>query len=239
MIVYKHPHFFSGISFDLDDTFYDNMPYIYAAEKALNEYIKKHYPTVAKVQKHEWLSIREQILASSPWLKNEIGEFRKLVLERGFEQAGVHESEISSGVAECFAFFFRKRSDFKVPQSVNHVLSLLAKHFKLAAITNGNVDCEAIGISQHFETIIHASTKYPMKPEPAIFLKAAKDLDLMPKQILHVGDDLHKDIYGATNAGYQTAWLAVNRKMLLHRERVSLLPNIQLNELSELTIFCS
>ncbi|MDT0595679.1 HAD-IA family hydrolase [Glaciecola petra] len=239
MIVYKRPHSFNGISFDLDDTFYDNMPYIYAAEKALNEYINKHYPTVAKVQKHEWQAIRQQTLSKWPYLKNEIGEFRLKVLEKGFRHAGVHESEILSSVADCFAFFYRKRSDFKVPKSVSAVLDLLSKHFKLAAITNGNVDCEAIGISRHFKTIIHASKEYPMKPEPAIFLKAAQDLELKPKEILHVGDDLHKDIFGATNAGYQTAWLAVNRKMLLHRERVCILPSLQLNKLSELNVFCN
>lgn len=238
MIVYKPTHHFSAISFDLDDTFYDNMPYIHLAEKALNTYIKTHYASVAKLQKHHWMAIRQRILSASPHLTNDIGGLRVQVLKEGFKQAGVHSSEIEQGVAYCYGVFYRKRSDFKVPKKVNNVLGVLSQNFTLAAITNGNVDCEAIGISHYFKTIVHASVKYPMKPKPAIFAKAARDLELAPAEILHVGDDLHKDIYGAIKAGYQSAWLAVNRKMHLNRERANVLPNIQLNTLSELCVFC-
>jgi len=84
---------------------------------------------------------------------------------------------------------------------------------------------------------LHASTSRPMKPAQHMFDEAAARLNVAPKHILHVGDNIIKDVYGAINAGYQAAWFACNRPMTLHNEPVSVLPHVALNNLSELTHF--
>ena len=238
MIAYTHIAQIKAISFDLDDTLYDNMPFIYAAEEALNDFIKAKYPQLAVLTKPQWQFIRYDVLKRRPSLKNDISTFRKEVLSDGFKAVNFDNAKIAGAVDKCYSFFYEKRSDFKVSESVITVLKKLSSHFPLAAITNGNVNCATIGIEPFFDVIIHASTDYPMKPSPPIFFKAARDLGLSPQQILHVGDDLHKDIYGARMAGFQTAWLAVNRSMHLREERVSLLPHLQLTDLSDLLLFC-
>jgi FMN phosphatase YigB (HAD superfamily) len=105
----------------------------------------------------------------------------------------------------------------------------------LAAITNGNVNCEAIGIDKYFTHTIQANPEYPMKPSPAMFDLISTKLGIAPQNILHVGDDLEKDVEGAIKAGYQSAWLAVNRPMQLKNERFArLLPHVQLDSLKDL-----
>jgi FMN phosphatase YigB (HAD superfamily) len=74
-----------------------------------------------------------------------------------------------------------------------------------------------------------------MKPSPAMFDLISTKLGIAPQNILHVGDDLEKDVEGAIKAGYQSAWLAVNRPMQLKNERFArLLPHVQLDSLKDL-----
>jgi putative hydrolase of the HAD superfamily len=235
MIVFKPLSHIRAISFDLDDTLYDNMPYIYAAQRALNEYIIENYPIAATITPAKWQEIRFATLAEQPELANDLGLLRATVITKAFLLAGMSSHLVSKAVTNCFDFFYFKRSDFEVAKSVRKVLKKLSKRVPIAAITNGNVDLKAIGIKKYFSCIIHASPAHPMKPDPAMFDHVSATLKIPSKNILHVGDDLDKDIKGAIDAGYQTAWLAVNRPMHLRNENASMLPHIQLSELKQLT----
>jgi putative hydrolase of the HAD superfamily len=137
-------------------------------------------------------------------------------------------------VSDCFNTFYHKRSDFAVSPHVHQVLQTLSKSLPIVAITNGNVNCVQIGIAKYFTHILHATKKQRMKPYPDMFALAANLLQLPAKHILHVGDNLEKDVWGATRAGYSSAWFAYDRKMDLRKESVSTLPHIQLHALSEI-----
>jgi len=235
MIVYKPLKNIKAISFDLDDTLYDNMPYIHAAEAALRDYIAHKYPMAKHLTQEDWLGYRRRALKDNPSLSDDIGRLRITTLAHGFKQAGMSADSIEGAVRKCFDFFYYKRSDFVVPNKERDILKQLSLRVPLAAITNGNVDCEAIGIAEFFSSVVHASATYPMKPARSMFDYTAKTLNISPEYILHVGDDLTKDVAGATDAGYQSAWLAVNRPMLLNTEPyVQVLPHVHLSDLSEL-----
>lgn len=237
MIVYKPLSHIRAISFDLDDTLYDNMPYIHKAEKLLAEYIAKHYPIASCLTQTQWLNFKRQILKAQPDLVNDIGALRITAMTNAFVSVGMDSDLIPSAVSDCFDYFYYQRSNFKVAKPVRNILKELSTMIPIAAITNGNADLNAIGIAKYFSCIVHASPKHPMKPNSAMFDHVAESLDIPANNILHVGDCLDKDIKGAINSGYQSAWLAVNRPMNLVNEDVSLLPHIQLDELKELTEF--
>jgi putative hydrolase of the HAD superfamily len=76
-----------------------------------------------------------------------------------------------------------------------------------------------------------------MKPHPAMFEATQCALNLAANKILHVGDNLHNDVLGAIKAGFQSAWYAHDRAMMVKEESMFLLPNVQLNELTELLEF--
>ena len=46
------------------------------------------------------------------------------------------------------------------------------------------------------------------KPDPHIFQLAATKLGVQTYEIIHVGDNLKSDIWGAKNAGLQTIWFS-------------------------------
>lgn len=223
-----------AITFDLDDTLYDNMPYIHMAQKQLDAYLASSYPATKQISAKAWSDLRAKLLQEQPELANDMGALRLNVLRRAFESVGMSEQEREKAATDCFTFFYAKRSDFTVEDKVLKTLKKLSKQLPLVAITNGNVDCKKIGISPFFSHEFHANVEQPMKPNRAMFDKASKALNIPSKNILHVGDHLIKDVLGATRAGFQTAWLAVNRPMLIKHEPANVLPCVQLEKISEL-----
>jgi len=222
------------MTFDLDDTFYDNWPIIMRAEQSLMQFIASSYPLAKHISSTHWLSFKAEALQQHPELKHDMGKLRLASLSLGLASAGYHGEELNRAVQACFEQFYTVRSDFTIDDSVHAVLESLAQRIPLVAITNGNVDCEAIGISQYFSHIYHANTEYRSKPHPDMFDAAVDILDLSAKHILHVGDNAYNDVWGAHKAGMATAWFAANRSMYLRKEPFRALPCVQLDNLNEL-----
>ena len=104
-----------------------------------------------------------------------------------------------------------------------------------SALKKAVVNTEQIGIDKYFQTVLKASKDSPMKPHAHMFDKAAALLAEPRQKILHVGDNLVKDVWGASIAGFSTAWHACDRKMDIRSEPVKVLPNVEIQELEELT----
>ena len=222
-----------AITFDLDDTLYDNEPVIRQAERTLRAHIGERFPKAAAMKPEDWQSIKRDLIAQTPELASDMGQLRLLTLKSAL-QHDVKGEDLHHAATECFDCFYDARSELTLAEEVHHTLRTLADAVPLIGITNGNVNAEKIGISPYFKTIYHASLARPMKPSRSMFDEAAGELGLSPKRILHVGDNLIKDVYGAINAGYQAAWFACTREMHLNYEPVKALPHVHLDDLSEL-----
>jgi len=74
------------------------------------------------------------------------------------------------------------------------------------------------GLSQHFKALHFSSDGNEMKPHPAFFNRALKDLQLSPKQVLYVGDSYRCDVMGASGAGVDVVWLAGDKEHVPHRK---------------------
>ena len=59
-------------------------------------------------------------------------------------------------------------------------------------------------LAKYFEFMIFSDEIGIRKPDPRIFQAAAKSFRLDPQQIVHIGDNLKSDIWGAKNAGFKT-----------------------------------
>lgn len=222
------------MTFDLDDTLYENTSVIQKASSALTQFMHAKYPDTINLKKDYWIKLQQQILAHSPILKSDMSKLRQQTLELGFHNLGYSQSEIKNAADKCFNYFYFQRSHFTVSENVHTVLSALSNKIPLVAITNGNVDLKRIGIEAYFKQSYRASVDLLMKPNPAMFNEAQAYLRLPTNNILHIGDNLHKDVFGALKAGYQTAWYADDRTMLLNQERTLCLPHLQLSQLNQL-----
>jgi len=234
MIYYRNIGQIKAMTFDLDDTLYDNYPYIIRAEHALIGFLGSFADDPSHSHPGYWRDHRRATLKKKPELHSDMGMLRREVLTSGIQAFGHSGHALKSAVDEAFDFFYFERSNFQVSTEVTDILSKLGERWPLVAITNGNVNLEQIGIADYFQKSFHASLAFPMKPNSAMFDAAKKLLGLPAESILHVGDNLEKDVLGAKKAGFMSAWYAENRAMSLSGEDVTVLPDIQLQHLSEL-----
>ena len=223
-----------AMTFDLDDTLYNNGPVIRAAEVALKEYLSKHYQQAALLTAANWQSIKYQLISDDPRLASDMGQLRMRSLEQALGKDVTQPEALKAAAQACFDCFYTARSQFGLAEDVHHTLAELATRIPLLCITNGNVDTQATGLSRYFPTVLHASLERPMKPSRHMFDEAVRLLDVPAEQILHVGDNLEKDVYGAVAAGMQSAWFACNRPMDIRTEAVRVLPHVELARLDEL-----
>lgn len=102
-------------------------------------------------------------------------------------------------VADC-------RSHFK---RLTPVLERLASRYRLGVVSNfyGNLDgiLSAEGLRPLFSVVADSGVLGVTKPEPAIFLHAAKACQAEPSQCVMVGDSIKRDMAGATGVGMKKA----------------------------------
>lgn len=236
MIFYRKIPQVQALSFDLDDTLYDNHPLMLKAEKKLLDFIQNTYSSCVGKEIYFWRSHKTKLLKDTPQLKNDMGELRLRTLNSGFAECGYSGKELQQAVQKSFDYFYFERSNFSVNKTVCSLLSELSNKVPLIAITNGNVNLEQIGIKPYFLHCLKASVQQPMKPHRHMFDQAQSLLSIAPEHILHVGDNMEKDVFGARAAGFSTAWFACNRGMELLNEKPLTLPDIELQSLQELLL---
>ena len=78
MQVYKALRPFSVLSFDLDDTLYDNKPVIAAAEQAMLEALAELTPVSQATDSHFWWQQRVKLAHVEPEIRHDIGRWRLL-----------------------------------------------------------------------------------------------------------------------------------------------------------------
>jgi putative hydrolase of the HAD superfamily len=242
MKFYRRLSHIKAISFDLDDTLYSNKPVMLAIEKKMIAYfadlavIKNKVSDQQKMLDHRfWYHFRHQAISKQPDLIHDVVKVRLVSYRLGFTSLGLVESVVEQQAQAALDYFIQLRSDFVVPEKSKNLLTNLSKNYPLIAISNGNVDTKALGISHYFHHIYHAGwqtdgTLLKQKPASDMFDVACHQLAIKPSQLLHVGDCGRADIQGALSAGCQTAWLSLYDV----GKPISLLPHIEITTLNQL-----
>jgi putative hydrolase of the HAD superfamily len=216
------------LSFDLDDTLYDNKPVIAAAEQAMLNALAQQAPQTKTLNSEFWWQQRKLLAKANPDIRHDIGRWRLLGLEAGLLSLGLAQTEASNIAKLAYAAFLTERTRITLKPEITKLLSTLAQHYRLIAITNGNACITKMGVAELFEFSLQAGPDGRMKPYADLFLAAANRLQVKPGQILHIGDSHRADVLGALNAGCQAAWLDH------HKSAVSILPHIRLTDVQQL-----
>jgi putative hydrolase of the HAD superfamily len=89
------------------------------------------------------------------------------------------------------------------------ILARLAKRYRLGVVSNfyGNLEgiLSAEGLRAHFSVVADSGVLGVEKPDPKIFLHAARALDSRPEECVMVGDSVPRDVKGAAAAGMRMA----------------------------------
>uniref|UniRef100_A0A486XVJ2 FMN hydrolase 5-Amino-6-(5'-phosphoribitylamino)uracil phosphatase n=1 Tax=Rheinheimera sp. BAL341 TaxID=1708203 RepID=A0A486XVJ2_9GAMM len=216
------------LSFDLDDTLYDNKPVIAAAEQAMLTALAQHAPFSQHLDSEFWWQHRRLLAKADPGIRHDIGRWRLLGIEAGLVSLGLATKDAVAIAQTAYDAFLAERTRITLRPEVKQLLSALAQRYQLVAITNGNACIDKMGIGELFQFSLQAGPDGRMKPYADLYLAAATRLQIAPAQMLHIGDSHRADVMGALNAGCQAAWLDH------HQSSVAVLPHIRLKRLTDL-----
>ncbi|MCQ1057893.1 5-amino-6-(5-phospho-D-ribitylamino)uracil phosphatase YigB [Photobacterium sp. ZSDE20] len=228
-----------ALTFDLDDTLYDNRPVIRRAEQSMHDWLAVNHPRLKGIGGAGWLQLKKRLAKADPMLRHNVTQWRFELLKIGFMQLGYSLSAAEQAAGEGVAVVLEVRNQVDVPAETHRVLAMLKQQLPLVAITNGNVDAEKIGLAQYFDGVLMAGRDGLAKPEPDLFVSAAVDLGIPPSDILHIGDHLVTDVGGAKQNGFKACWFNDQLRVLSREPRAKWLPDVEISQLSQLLALVS
>ena len=165
-----------------------------------------------------WKQMPRRPVIDGPRENDDKGWWRELV-GHVFHQVAPSLSELDrDNFFEIAYEHFAEPGVWRLYPEVIDVLEQLRNRFQLAVISNFDgrlrLILQHLGISKYFAHILISSELGADKPDPDIFRRALKIMDLNANEVLHVGDDPERDWKPASAAG-----LSVFR---LHRPKNSL-----------------
>lgn len=196
-----------AITFDLDDTLYDNRLVLRRAEETLQTWLERHYPRLTARHSPDSLrELRARLARAEPALQHDLTALRRRALAVAAREAG-YGTDLADA---ALSVFLELRNRVALYVDVRPTLVRLGRHYTLGAITNGNADVTRLGLGGLFDFALSAADVGASKPDPAIFRAALTRLGAAPGAVVHVGDDAEADVGGARAAGLRAVW--VNRE---------------------------
>lgn len=241
---YLKPTAIKALSFDLDDTLYDNRPVIHRAEKAFLAFMQHGFPPLAHASRVRddawqvgfWQDAKRTVLELTPQLAHDVTQLRWHSLYHCLLALGYSNMQATTGADAGLACFIDYRSDFRVSTDIIQLLHDLSQSMRLIAITNGNVDAVRIGLGEIFEFVLHPREHLRMKPHQDMFSLACEKLAITSSQLLHIGDSAKADVQGARRAQCQSAWLNPQFGEREPRTMSGQLPHIELSSIHDLRL---
>ena len=195
------------ITFDLDDTLWDNGPVIRRAVQEGYEWLFNRCPELLK--HHDAASLdamKNTLREEDPALAHRVSEVRITGMQRALEGVGYQHDEARQIAEQAFGVFHHWRHQVDLFDGVEEVLRNLSSHYSLAVITNGNADVNQLGLGQYFQFTVSAEDLNRSKPDPEVFMRALALAGVTSREVIHVGDNLITDVQGAAEVGMKTIW---------------------------------
>lgn len=214
-----------AITFDLDDTLWDNAGVMERTEHghyrwllaALGAWRAARAEPPLRLGGTEldqtngladYLARRQRLAVEVPERRGDFTWLRRHALIEQLEACGLnHRAALMLSVA-AMNEFHRLRLKVMPHPEADALLATLAQRYRLAAITNGNIQLARQPLAHHFPVAIAAGEILAPKPDPRAFLTALARLDAAPEHAMHVGDSWDEDILPAQRLGMHAAWIA-------------------------------
>ena len=152
-----------------------------------------------------WKQMPRRPAIDGPRKNDDKGWWRELV-GRVFDQVAPSVNELDrDNFFEVAYEHFAESGIWALYPEVPEVLEQLRLRFELAVISNFDgrlrLILQHLGISKYFARVFISSELGADKPDPKIFRRALKIINLKPDEVLHVGDDPERDWQAAAAAG--------------------------------------
>ncbi len=212
-----------GILFDINGTLIDihtdeNYEDIY---RSLSNFLSYHGVYVDRwALKDEYFRIMDEQRKAAGETYPEfdvVALWRELLLRRSGYSVVMDAQKVDS-LSRFMAQMYRSLSLFKLQlyPDVRNVLDQLAGRYKLAALSDaqsawGMPEIKAVKIDHYFDSVILSGDLGFRKPDERIFELALKGMGLKPAEVIFVGNDMFRDIYGARSCGMKTVFFWSNQ----------------------------
>jgi putative hydrolase of the HAD superfamily len=147
-------------------------------------------------------------------------------------------AEKSAALPRLLAEVFRAASRLKLElyPGVEAVLGELREYYQLAAVSDGQSawavpELRAVGLFEYFNPVIVSGDLGYRKPDPRIFEAALAGMGLTAQEVIFVGNDMHRDVFGAHRLGLKTVFFRSNQG---DQEKRSVEPDYIIYDFAEL-----
>ena len=194
------------ITFDLDDTLWDNKPTITNAEIETRKWIEDRVGTIDWGDLNDFLQLRETLIKNDRSIAWDISKLRVEIFKEKIN--GLASADDKTKIAEdAFAYFLKKRHEIELFPGVEDALKALSEKYMLGVLTNGNADIYKLSIGKYFEFSISSLEAQDSKPnKPHFELAKSRLTNLKYSEMLHIGDHQINDIFGAHALGMEVLW---------------------------------
>ncbi|BBZ79973.1 hypothetical protein MANY_53100 [Mycolicibacterium anyangense] len=116
-------------------------------------------------------------------------------------------AELPLTLAEIYRGVSRRK--LKLYPHVRSTLRVLREHFPLAVVSDGQSsyargELHKVGLTEFFHPIVVSGDHGFRKPDRRLFQFALDGMGVPADKTLYVGNDMHRDIFGAQEAGLRT-----------------------------------
>jgi putative hydrolase of the HAD superfamily len=185
-----------------------------------------HFLTYQGIRIHRWELRDEYFAIMNAQRKASPEDFPELdavalwreFLERRPEACQALPQEKLRVLPLVLAEMFRgiSRYSLRLYPEVRDILDDLSKRYKLAALSDAQTawalpEISTLGIRDYFHPIIVSGDYGYRKPDRRIFQAALDGLGLGAQEVLFVGNDMYRDVFGAKQAGMKSIFFASNQ----------------------------
>ncbi|MCW5206124.1 HAD family hydrolase [Desulfobulbus sp. F5] len=101
-------------------------------------------------------------------------------------------------------------------RGVRDTIKQLHQQYRLAAVSDGQTpyalpELNAVGLMEYFNPIIVSGDFGYRKPDRRLFEKALYAMELKPDEVLFIGNDMYRDVFGAKQFGIKTVFFKSNQ----------------------------
>lgn len=208
-----------GILFDLYGTLID-----IETDESMDEIYRgiAHFLTYEGIHLHRW-QVRDlywQILKQQKKESNE--NYPEIdvtaIWDSFFKCNGIHSAPVRKRLCDILCHLYRgiSRKRLQLYPEVLRVLDELRFIYRIGIISDAQPcfalpEIQAVGLDGYFDPVVISADDGFRKPDPRLFSKALDLMKLKPSQVIYVGNDMYRDIYGANRVGIKTIFVDSNQ----------------------------
>ncbi len=216
----------TGILFDLYGTLVD-----IETDESMEEIYRviAHLLTYYGVYRHRW-EVREryyEIMKEQREGRHE--EYPEIDVEAIWDallsQEGVQSPSDCKGLAKLLAQIYRavSRKRLELYPGVKTVLDELRRGYRIALVSDAQPcyalpEIKAVGLENYFDPVVISANYGFRKPDKRLIEKALDAMGLLPADVLAVGNDMYRDVYGASRLGIKTIFFDSNQGAKSHED---------------------